>query len=187
MPRLKNKRHELYCYARVYRKAHKTDALKFAGLVPRGLNFRVEGRDDIQKRMEEMREIGHEAIYRDEFKETVDAKIRELTVLKGHNISREWFLEELYKNVELARASNKIKEATEALKAMAQVFKVLAEADGGEDQLEMRVTKLIGSNPNSAHAAEVSEEPEGSDGLGEDAGDASETGPTIEIFGPGSS
>ena len=185
MPRLKNKRHELYCYARVFRKNHKTDALRFAGLKPAGLNWSIEGRPDIQKRMEEMRGIDKNQLYRGEFKEMVDEAARKMKVLGGVNISREWFLEELYQNVTLAREAGKIKEATEALKAMAQVFKVLAATDGGDEVLDQRITKLIGSNPDRTSSVEVSEEYGGSDGMGDDAGGFPEEGPTVEILGPG--
>jgi hypothetical protein len=187
MPRLKNKRHELFCYATVYRNATKSNALQFAGLTPKGNNYAISERADVKARIEELRKMDKAMVMRGEYGDMVEEAVRQYKVFNGQNISREWFLEELYTNVQLAREKGKIKEATEALKVMAQVFKVLAEVDQGEHQLDMRIQKLVGSDTNRAQAVEVSEEFEGSDGMGDASGDASEAEPEIEILGPGES
>lgn len=188
MARLKNKRHELFCYATVFQRASKSHALQFAGLTPKGNNYAISDRADVKARIEEMRKMESRAhLLRGDYGDMVEEATRQYKVFNGNNISREWFLEELYTNVQLARENGKIKEATEALKVMAQVFKVLAEVDQGSQQLDMRIQKLVGSDTGRAQAVEVSEEFEGADGMGDASGDAPEAEPTVEILGPGES
>lgn len=193
MPRLSSKKQELYCYARAYNAASKSAALRFAGYAVQGANFLLEDKPHIAARIEEMKETPQLELYQGQFAAEVDKASQLAKAQYGLNINQKWFMEELYENVVLARSQGKIKEATEALKAMAVIFQkinAVSPRTKKDAALDHRITRLIDEADSESRRLapfEVQEEPGGAEEMGDAFGGDDQTEDEIEIVGPGES
>lgn len=189
MPRLDNKKAELYCYARVYHNMPKIRAVEFAGYRPFAMNYkRLEDKPEVQARLVEMRKTPKEEIYAEDgppqpsFAENQDSGLKEHY---EQAVSLLWMLEQLKINMEQAREAGKYNHANEAIKMMAGIMQ-LQQKEADQDFVSARARELgIMLDDPRKGTKTVPQELKGPDAVGSGDRDGAETEALVEIRAPG--
>ena len=196
MPRLENKKHELYCYALVYHDMPRIRAVEFAGYAPFAMSYkRLEEREDVQERILEMRATPKDEIYSDVEEEeigtdAVDADLEEISEsepkLKGRVPSTlRWVRAELRKNIEQARAEGNLKVSNEALKILAGVILEERKEQVAEAKLKLIHHPGKSINVDSAYTPQIPQEHRVTSGMGGTSRDSAEEADETAIPSPG--
>ncbi|MBT8411274.1 MAG: hypothetical protein KJP02_05695 [Octadecabacter sp.] len=189
MPRLENKKHELYAYARVYHKLGKMDAVEFAGYARYAMNYaRIEKMPEYDERVKEMQSTPKEELYADEEFFNVPAD-HELVIQKGDTqiINYMWMINQLRLNMEASRAEGKYRESNEAIKLMAGLMELEERKSEAMDEVAQRRARQIGIKLNApaGNTIEAPKEHSRVDILAGGSGDSSQAEPEVEIISPG--
>lgn len=172
MPRLKNKGHELYCYARVYHNMPKIRAVEFAGYSPYPMSYkRIEDRPEVQERLKEMEATPQETLYDADAPPAPDFVMRHERIndIREDGVTYKWLMNELNTNLKLAREAGKFKEANEAIKLMGGLYKLVMEEEEADPITKRALAAGIDLHAIGARKNQISQEPQKSPDVGDDA------------------
>lgn len=177
MPRLKNKKHELYCYALVYHELPKIRAVEFAGFSPYPMSYkRIEKRPEVQERLKEMQGTPKELIYDSEAPPEPPAmmRIEKIAEIRDGMVTHQWLMYQLMQNMEQARNAGKFKDANEAIKLMGGLLQIAKEET--EDDPFTQRARAAGLDLNALRTGEkaIPSQPQVPVDMGRDVGDDAE-------------